>query len=334
MTDGKVKICVIGAGSMANEMHYPNLSTNSDVEIVAICDINIQALQNTSIKYSIPSNKCYGSGGIFDYQKMIEKNEPDGIFAIGDPAVMYPVWIWCLQNGFNLFIEKPMGVTLHQSEMLAYLADDKQLITQVNFQRRNSPLLVKMKKELLKYGPINHANCEMFKFGGDKSNYLPYFGSAGNMLNDFVHSTDTLRWICGGKAKKITSSFKRIVTPDVSWATSLIEFDNNSTGIIISNWMSGKRIWRVQMHSTGIFTDAEIYGKAYLYKDDNKEGEEYDAKEIGESDDLRIYGGFKSKNKEFIDSIKFKKNLTSSPFHDAFETMELTYKIISNINSE
>ena len=53
MTDGKVKICVIGAGSMANEMHYPNLSTNSDVEIVAICDINIQALQNTSKKYSI-----------------------------------------------------------------------------------------------------------------------------------------------------------------------------------------------------------------------------------------------------------------------------------------
>ena len=32
----KVRICMIGAGSLANAMHYPSLSEMEDVEIAAI----------------------------------------------------------------------------------------------------------------------------------------------------------------------------------------------------------------------------------------------------------------------------------------------------------
>ena len=329
-TKNKVNICVIGAGRMANEMHYPSLAANNDVNIMSIADIDKNALHATAKKYSIPIDQCFGSEGLLDYQRMLEKYKPDGVFAIGEPSMMYPVWIWCLKNGFNLFIEKPMGLSLHQSEMLAHLANEKNLYTQVNFQRRNCPLLVKMKKEILKCGPVTHATCEMFKFAGDKKNYEPYFGAAGNILNDFVHSVDTIRWMCGGKVVDTESSFKRVITPDISWAHAIIQFDNNSTGIIISNWMSGRRIWRMQMHATGIYTDAEIEGKAILYREGDYNGEEYDARDVGESNILRIYGGFESKNKEFIDSIKYNDHRTSSPFKDALETMRLTYKIISN----
>ena len=33
---------------------------------------------------------------------------------------MYPIWHWCLNNDFNLYIEKPMGLTTHQAEALAH----------------------------------------------------------------------------------------------------------------------------------------------------------------------------------------------------------------------
>ncbi|HDJ89778.1 MAG TPA: gfo/Idh/MocA family oxidoreductase, partial [Thermoprotei archaeon] len=36
-----VRIGFIGAGSHANRVHYPSLSEMRDVEITAICDLNI-----------------------------------------------------------------------------------------------------------------------------------------------------------------------------------------------------------------------------------------------------------------------------------------------------
>jgi len=35
----KVKVALIGAGNMANNMHYPSLVEFEDVEIVGLCDL-------------------------------------------------------------------------------------------------------------------------------------------------------------------------------------------------------------------------------------------------------------------------------------------------------
>ncbi len=58
---------------------------------------------------------------------MIEEVAPDAVYVIGPPDVMYPHWIWCLEHGLNLYIEKPMGITLHQARNLAYLAREARL---------------------------------------------------------------------------------------------------------------------------------------------------------------------------------------------------------------
>ena len=40
------RIGMIGAGSMANRVHYPSLASFDDVEIAAICDIDAARLQD------------------------------------------------------------------------------------------------------------------------------------------------------------------------------------------------------------------------------------------------------------------------------------------------
>ena len=75
---------------------------------------------------------------------MIEKLQPDGVYAIGQPHMFYDIWVWCLSQGCNLYVEKPMGLNLHQATMLTEMAEQHKTITQVSHQRRSSPLLRKV----------------------------------------------------------------------------------------------------------------------------------------------------------------------------------------------
>lgn len=312
----KVKIAFIGCGGMANRVHYPSLSSFPDVEIVAICDIDRERLNATGDRYGIERRYT-------DYRKMIEETSPDAVYAIGQPHVMYDVWKWCLEQGLNLYIEKPMGITIHQARALAYLAEKKGCITQVSFQRRAVPLLVKLKEECLKRGPIIHAVCEFYKF-----NIEPYLEARDHMMDDGVHAIDTLRWICSGEVRKILSVTKSVLVPDINFISAILEFDNGSIGVMINSWTSGRRIFRVQMHSPGIWVEADPEDKGRVYKDGDTIGIEYDTREVAGSNEFYIYAGFQAKNREFIDCLKEKKQ-PSSNFSDALKTMEIAEKILA-----
>ena len=321
----KVRICMIGAGGMANSVHYPSLASFDDVEIVGICELDQKRLDTTADKYGIPKAARFFSTYYNGYQEMLKQLKPDGVYVIGQPHIMYDIWNWCLSNKFNLYIEKPMGLTWHQSQMLAHLAEKNRLITQVSHQRRTVPLLHAMKNRLLEKGPITHGVVEFYK-----CNIEPMTGARDHMMDDCTHSVDTARWICGGEVVSVESHCKRIGTPDINWIGATLHFGNGSTCFVINSWSSGRRVFRVQMHSPGGYTDAEVEGKAFLYLDGNYKGEEFDTKTVAGSGDNYILGGFRAKNREFIDSLKTGKDVTSSPFRDTVKTMEVCEKILAN----
>ena len=312
----KVTVAFIGCGDMANRVHYPSLASFSDVEIVALCDIDTEKLHATGDKYGIPNRYT-------DYQTMIEETSPSAVYAIGQPHVMYDVWMWCLKRGLNLYIEKPMGITLHQARALAYMAEKQGCITQVGFQRRVAPLLVQLKEQCLKHGPVVHAVCEFYKYSPQ-----PYLEARDHMMDDGVHALDTLRWICGGEVQKILSVTRSISVPDINFISAILEFDNGSTGVMINSWTSGKRIFRVQIHAPGIWAEADPEDKGHLYQDGDTQGVEYDTKVVAGSDEFFVYAGFQAKNREFIDGLKLKKQ-PGSNFSDALKTMEVAEKILA-----
>jgi hypothetical protein len=84
------------------------------------------------------------------------------------------------------------------------------------------------------------------------------------------------------------------------------------------------------MHAPGIYTDAEVEGKAYLYADNDYKGKEFDTMDVAESKENYVYGGFRAKNREFIDSIKTGKDVCSSPFRDTVKTVEICETILSH----
>jgi virulence factor len=319
MSDNKldrVRVAMIGAGNMANHVHYPSLASFDDVEIAAICDIDADRLHATATKYGVERRYA-------DYRKMVEEVTPDAVYAIGPPHIMYDIWVWCLQQGLNLYIEKPMGITLHQAQTLAYLAADKGCITQVSYQRRTCPMVVQLREECLKRGPIVHAVCKFFKYSIE-----PFTNARDHMLDDGVHAIDTLRWMCGGEVVALHSVTKRLMVPDINFIGALLEFDNGATGVMLNSWTSGRRIFSVEMHAPGICVEAEHEGKGVLYAQGDTQGVVYDTREIAGSDELYVYGGFQAKNREFIDCLKTGQQ-PGSNFADALKTMEVAFRILA-----
>ena len=316
-TTDKVRIAFIGAGSMANKVHYPSLASFDDVEIAAICDIDTARLQATADRYGV--EKRY-----IDYQTMVEEVAPDAVYAIGQPHIFYDIWTWCLRQGQNLYIEKPMGITAHQARALAYLAEEHDCITQVSFQRRSCPMVVKLHDACLERGPIVHAVCRFYKCAFD-----PYLEARDHMMDDGVHAIDTLRWMCGGEVVAIHSITKRVMTPDINFFSVMFEFDNGATGLMINSWTSGRRIFDVEMHAPGICVEAEHEGKGVLYADGDTEGVVYDTREEAGGDEFYQYGGFQAKNREFIDCLKA-GTLPGSHFGDAVKTMEVAERVLAH----
>ena len=313
----KVHIAMIGAGGMANMVHYPSLASFKDVKFVGICDVSEDRMNETADKYQIKKRNT-------DYNKLLDETQPDGVYVVGQPNIMYDIWMACLNRGLNLYIEKPMGLTIHQARSLAHVAADKGVITQVSHQRRSCPMLKKLHAECLKRGPVTYGVCEFYKHGP-----APWLGPRDHMMDDFTHTVDTVRWMCGGEIVDVISHCKRVGTPDINWISATLHFDNGSTGYAVSSWCSGRRVLRVQMHSPGIYVDAEVEGKAKLYADGDYDGVEYDTKEVAGSDDTRVFGGFEAKNREFIDSLKTGKEVTSSPFRDYVKTMEICEVVLA-----
>jgi len=80
----KIRVAMIGAGGMANTVHYPSLASFDDVEIAAICDLDEARLNATSDKYGV--DKRYTN-----YPAMCEEVAPDAVYAIGQPHIMVDV---------------------------------------------------------------------------------------------------------------------------------------------------------------------------------------------------------------------------------------------------
>ncbi len=312
-----LRVAVIGAGAMASKVHYPSLADIGDLEIAGACDLDEARLAATAERWSVRET-------FRDYRTMIDRVQPDAVYAIGQPHMMYDVWVWCLEQGCNLYIEKPMGLTLHQARVLAHLAGEHKAITQVGHQRRSSPLLELTRRQCLERGPIVHAVCEFYKCAPESM-----LGARDHMMDDGVHAIDTIRWMCGGEVTGVESRCRRIGTVDINWIGATLYFDNGSVGYLLNSWSSGRRVFRVEMHAPGIAVDAEVEDKAVVYADGDVTGQSYDARQVAGSDEFHVYGGFLAKHREFADAVRGGTDSAGSRFSDCLKTMEVAEQILA-----
>lgn len=308
---------MIGAGDLATRVHYPSLSEHPMATIVGICDLDQQRLKTAGERFGVDE--------LFtDYRTMIDTVAPEAVYAIGQPEFMYGIWCWCLNERLDLFIEKPLGLTLHQATNLTYLAETNDCITQVGFQRRASPLLRRAQSQLAGRGPTTHAICSFYKYQPG-----PMLGARDHMMDDGVHAIDTLRAVCGGEVVDIHAATRRIGTPDVNFFTAQLIFDTGATGMLINSWTSGRRIFKIDIHVSGACAELDLEGVGHIYADGDPTGTTIMAQEAADSDEFHVYAGFREKTSQFLQAVRSRQQ-PPSHFADALKTMQIAEHILNH----
>ncbi len=309
-----VKVAMIGAGGRSRSVHYPSLNDMDDVKMVAVCELNEVRMMEVTGEYDIPARYT-------NYVTMIEREKPDVVYAIMPPHHIYDLAANIMEMGVNIIIEKPPSVTTEQAKQMALLAKKNNVITGVTFQRRFAPVIRTGKEICEKNGPVHSAASYFYKneVGGQPI----YKGAMEKLTCDGIHAVDTLRYLCGGEVEAVASDVRRLDATFRNMHIALVKFSSGATGVLQNCYMMGRRMFTVEVHSTGIsmFGDPEEGGQ--VFADGKVEPmRTLDPWTLSESKKPHVAFGAYALNRHFIDCVKTGQQPETN-FEDAAKSMEL-----------
>lgn len=317
----KVRIAFIGAGGHANSVHYPSLSEMEDVEIAAICDLDEERLKQTADKYGVTQR-------FTDYEKMLEEVEPDAVYIVMPPAPLVPIATEVLSQGYSVLMEKPPGVTSQETRQMLMASKKGEAKNMVAFNRRFCPLLTESRRRIEERGPVTLAVGEFHKaHWKDKM----YYGYGTWLTLDVIHTFDTVLWLGGEEVEEFRANVRKIDSPAVNVATVLFSFASGACGVLHSDYVSGARVERFEIHGQGISAFIQAPNFAHIFKDGKGEPEVITGSELAGSDaGYRTYGFFQE-NRHFIDCLKTDK-MPDTNLEYALKLMELIEKVEAEAN--
>ena len=193
MENKKIKIGIIGVGSISNE-HIQAYLKNPNVELYAFCDINEKQLKLMSEKYGVTRT-------FTDKDEMLALPELDAVSVCAWNSEHAPCTIAALNAGKHVLCEKPMATTVEEAIAMKEAAERNGKLLQIGFVRRfgNDCAVLQdfIQKNFL--GEIYYAKATYLRRNG---NPMGWFGdksrSGGGPLIDLgVHVIDLSRYLMG-----------------------------------------------------------------------------------------------------------------------------------------
>ena len=118
VADGRIRVGVIGCGSIAQMVHLPFLVELDDQFVVtALCDVAEDTLDEVGERYSVPKHARYT-----DYRQMGESDLVDAVI-ICPMGTHVPHAVAALRNGKHVLVEKPLGYGLDEADHFAEEAE-------------------------------------------------------------------------------------------------------------------------------------------------------------------------------------------------------------------
>lgn len=327
----KLRLAFIDGSTSATRLHLAGLAISKEAEVVGVAQLADEA--GVSPKLGIET-KMYGT----DYKRMIETEKPDAIYVITTPLRRYDIAATVLDMGYPLFVNKPPALTSEQIRQLGILAKKKKVITGVVFYRRFSPLLRRGKKLCEKNGPVHSAVSTFYKDTGKR----PYSrGGIEALTSDAIHAVDTVRYLCGGEVVSVASDVRRLGAEHHTAHYALVTFSTGAVGTIMTNFMCGRRMFTVEIHSPGISCFGDLEEGGCIYADGKVEPQEKLTPLCGlhDPDHYRQFGiqelivpkaaWHTDVNSHFFDCLR-KNKQPETNFEDALKSMELVDAIFQS----
>jgi len=155
------RVGLIGAGWYGTSDLFKLIQV-ANVEVIAICDVDQNHLNEASELVAQRQKSGKKPKLYTDYKKMLDKSNLD-IVLIGSPDHWHALQcIDALKAGAHVYVQKPTSVDVMEGEAMVAAARKYDRVVQVGTQRKSTPHLIDVKKEIVDAGLLgNIAHVEM-----------------------------------------------------------------------------------------------------------------------------------------------------------------------------
>jgi predicted dehydrogenase len=194
----KLRVGIVGAGSIAKSCHAPGYAASDDCELVAIADISEKSLEMMRKEYKFA--KEYR-----DYREMLKNEELDVVSVCTPNKFHSEIAIAALEAGCDVLLEKPIALSMGEGEAIKAAIEDSGKRLGVCFSHRFNDL-VRLAQKALAEKMIGEVFMIKVRFahsgpfpGWASSDwfYNPELAGGGAMLDMAVHAVDIIQYLIG-----------------------------------------------------------------------------------------------------------------------------------------
>ena len=233
-----VKIGIAGAGRIG-QRHAENLLTQiPNAHLVAVADVDKKRAQELAEKWG--KIRWYD-----DYEKMLEQKDIEAVLISASTNVHQEIIISAAKKGKHIFCEKPIALTLKETNEALTAVEKARVLMQVGFVRRFDPALFSAKEEVDK-GSIGKPLVFKAVSRDPQGPPLEYARVSGGLFVDSsIHDIDLARWFMSSEVEKVYAEGRVLIYPeykefgDVDVAFTTLTFKNGGLANIENSRRSG-----------------------------------------------------------------------------------------------
>ena len=236
-----MKTALIGCGAISGN-HLIAIEKRWDVEIVALCDIDVSRAEAAQKQYA-PDAKVYA-----DYRTMLDERKPDAVHIATPHHLHCEMTCEALARGISVFLEKPVCISDDEIEWMLEAEKNSAGRVCVCFQNRLNPTTLAARELAAEFGGVSSARASV-TWNRDEEYYRSesWRGKkategGGALINQAIHELDLLIGFTGTPitVSARTANHRHTGVIEVEdTAELLIGFENGATGFFTATTAFG-----------------------------------------------------------------------------------------------
>lgn len=205
MSDGPLRIGIVGAGAIAQVAHLPALTRLRDVRVVGICDNDLSKAHAVASRFQIPT--VYE-----DIEELLPEARPD-VVAICTPNHLHDIHVLtALSAGAHVLCERPLAMTAAGVERIRAAAEraGRAVMVGMNHRFRSDVQAVRSFLKSGDLGGVVGVRCGwyMFRPMGQSIGWRQHRRQAGGgaMLDLGISLIDLALWLTGCPTPSVVSA--------------------------------------------------------------------------------------------------------------------------------
>jgi len=237
----KIRVAVIGCGSIAKYRHIPEYVENPNVELVAFVDPIIERAEQYA--------KEHGGKAFADYKEMLAAVKPDAVSVCTPNYLHAEQSIEAAKVGAHVLVEKPMAVTDEEAAAMIEAAKANNVKLMVGHNQRFMPPHEKA-KEILQTGVLGkvltfrtsfgHPGPDAWSIDGADSWFFRKEEAIMGAMGDLgVHKSDLIRWMLDDEVSEVAAFVGTLDKKDTESddnASCILRMKSGAIGTLVASW--------------------------------------------------------------------------------------------------